>query len=147
MLPEDFYDINLCSERFSLLCSKLNATLYKEDATWTLDVFSGGFKFSDEFPEGLSKPETMELELLLSTLMRSLWAYRISLVEGKSRPDLAATWESAKALAPLWAGFTPDRCSPNMQPIVDRVRSKAAQFAQDVERLEARLCKGKAMQS
>jgi hypothetical protein len=136
---EHAYELNSNSERFILLCTKLNAMVCKEGATWSADIFSGGFKFSDEVPHDMNNPESIEIALSLTTLMRRLWAYRMSLIEGKPRPDLAATWELTRALAPRWAGFTPDRCSPKMQPIVDGVRFKREQFDRDIERLEARI--------
>lgn len=133
------YELDLHSDKFRVLCNKLNMTLCKEGATWTADIFSGGFKFSDEFPEGLNEPEMIDLALSVTTLLRRLWTYRMSLIEGKPRSDLAVTWESTMTLAPRWAGFTPERCSPRMQSIVDGVRSKKTQFAEDVDRLEARI--------
>lgn len=137
MSIEKAYELDLNSERFLFLCAKLNAMVCKEGATWSADIFSGGFKFSDETPGDVYECEYIEVALSLTTLMRRLWAYRMSVVEGRPRPDLAATWELTRALAPQWAGFTPDRCSPKMQPIVDGVKFKLEQFDQDTERLEA----------
>ena len=139
MEPHESYHLELDSDRFLFLCAKLNATVRRDDATWSVDILSGGFKFNDEIPEGLS--ESPELFLPLTTLLRSLWAYRVSLVEGKPRPDLYPTWESTRHLAPHWAGFAPDRCSANMQSAVDDVKSKDVQYARDIERLEAALRK------
>jgi hypothetical protein len=137
MEPHDAYDLELGSDRFVFLCTKLNATVPRTDAAWSVDLLSGGFKFNDEIPVGLN--ESPDLFLPLITLLRSLWAYRSSLVEGRPRADLSATWEWTRRLAPHWAGFAPDRCSANMQSAVDEVRSKDVQYVRDIERLEAGL--------
>src|SRR5262249_27520078 len=135
---EHAYDIDLASTRFILLCETLNATVCEENATWSADILSGGLKFSDEIPQEMSNPQSLdvtsiELTLCLTTLMRRLWAYRMSLIEGTPRSDLAATWELTRSLAPQWAGFAPDRCSAKMRPLVDGVRCKTEQFDQDVD--------------
>jgi hypothetical protein len=141
MEPHEAYHLELDSDRFLFLCTRLNATVRRDDASWSVDILSGGFKFDDEIPDGLS--EAPELFLPLTTLLRSLWAYRFSLVEGKPRPDLYPTWESTRQLAPQWAGFAPDRCSANMRSLVAEVKSRDEQFARDVERLEPRPSKGR----
>jgi hypothetical protein len=139
MEPHEAYDLELGSDRFVFLCAKLNATVRRADAAWSVDILSGGFKFNDEIPDGLNESPALFLPLI--TLLRSLWAYRSSLVEGKPRADLSATWEWTRRLAPRWAGFAPDRCSANMQSAVDDVKSKDVQYARDIERLEAALRK------
>ena len=136
MEPHAAYDLELGSDRFVFLCSQLDATVPRADAAWSVDLLSGGFKFNDEIPDGLN--ESPELFLPLITLLRSLWAYRSSLVEGEPRADLSATWEWTRRLAPHWAGFAPDRCSANMQSAVDDVRSQDVHYVRDIERLEAR---------
>jgi hypothetical protein len=136
MEPDHAYELELGSERFLDLCTKLNATAQRDDAAWSVDILSGGFKFNDEIPDGLD--ESPDLFLPLVALLRGLWAYRASLVEGKSRPDLAPAWEWTSRLAPLWAGFAPDRCSANMRPVVAQVKAQDVQFAQDLQGLEAR---------
>jgi hypothetical protein len=143
MEPREAYHLELGSDRFLFLCTKLNATVRRDDASWSVDILSGGFKFNDEIPDGLS--ESPELFLPLTTLLRRLWAYRSSLVEGNPRPDLHPTWESTRQLAPQWAGFAPDRCSANVRSLVAEVKSRDEQFARDVERLEPRLRKGRDM--
>jgi hypothetical protein len=137
MEPDRAYDLELGSERFLELCSKLDLTAQRADAARSVDLLSGGFKFDDEIPDGLNESPDQFLPLI--TLLRSLWAYRSSQVEGKPRADLSATWEWTRRLAPQWAGFAPDRCSAMLRSAVDDVRSKDVQFAQDIERLEARL--------
>jgi hypothetical protein len=137
MGPRHAYDLELGSERFLDLCTRLNATVRRDDAAWSADLLSGGFKFDDEIPDGLD--ESPEAFLPLITLLRRLWAYRISLVEGQPRPELAPAWEWTRRLAPQWAGFAPDRCSAIMRSVVDQVKARDARFARDGERLEARL--------
>jgi hypothetical protein len=134
MFYHDARDSELHTDCFTLICGLLNTTDLKGDAVWTVDIFSGGFKFSDEIPD--VSDESFEVTLSLIALLRRLWAYRVSLVEGEPRADLAPTWESASRLAPHWVGFTPDRCCSGMQPIVNELKSKDLQFAQDIEQLE-----------
>jgi hypothetical protein len=140
MNPQNAYDLELGSDRFVFLCTKLNATVPRADAARSVDILSGGFKFNDEIPAGLN--ELPELFLPLIALLRSLWAYRSSLVEGNPRPDLSATWEWTRRLAPQWAGFAPDRCSADMHSAVEDVKSKDVQYIRDIERLEAGLRTG-----
>lgn len=140
MESHDLFHLDLGSDRFLFLCTKLNATVQRDDAAWSVDILSGGFKFNDEIPDGLG--ESPDLYLPLVTLLRGLWAYRRSLVEGRPRPDLAPTWEWARRLAPQWAGFAPDRCSARMQPVVGEVKAREAQFGRDIESLEVRLRRG-----
>jgi hypothetical protein len=137
MATQDPYVLEPGSDRFLSLCARLNTTIRADDAEWSVDIMSGGFKFNDEIPDGLR--ESPDVFLPLITLLRCLWAYRVSLVEGQPRADLALWWDSALHLAPHWAGFTPHRCSAAMQPVVADVKSKGLEFARDVERLEARL--------
>jgi hypothetical protein len=141
MEPHEAYHLELGSDRFLFLCTKLNATVRRDDASWSVDLLSGGLKFNDEIPDGLG--DSPELFLPLTTLLRSLWAYRSSLVEGKPRPDLYPTWESTRRLAPQWAGFAPDRSSANMRAVVAEVKSRDEQFARDLEHLEARRRRGR----
>jgi hypothetical protein len=141
METHEAYHLELGSDRFLFLCTKLNATVRRDDAAWSVDILSGGFKFNDEIPDGLS--ESPELFLPLTTLLRSLWAYRFSLVEGRSRPDLHPTWDATRQLAPQWAGFAPDRCSADMRSLVAEVKSRDEQFERDVARLEAGLRRGR----
>jgi hypothetical protein len=96
MPPQDAYDLELGSDRFLFLCTKLNATVRRDDAAWSADILSGGFKFSDEIPDDFD--ESLDLSLPLIAMLRRLWAYRVSLVEGKPRPDLASTWELTRSL-------------------------------------------------
>ena len=140
MEPDHAYDLELGSERFLFLCAKLNATGQRDDAAWSADILSGGFKFNDEIPDSLN--ESPDLFLPLITLLRSLWAYRLSLVAGEPRSDLAPTWEWTRRFAPQWAGFVPDRCSAIMQPVIDEVKSRDVQFARDIEHFEAKLRRG-----
>lgn len=136
MVTENAYNLELGSDRFLFLCHRLDAAAFREDAAWSVDIPSGGFKFGDEVPD--DSRESFDMVLPLFTLLRRLWAYRVSLVEGRPWPDLAPTWELTRSLAPRWAGFTPARCSAAMQPLVDEVKSRDLVFARDIERLEAR---------
>ncbi len=102
-----------------------------------MNILSAGFNFDDEIPDGLT--ESPDPFRPLTELLRSLWVYRLSLVNGKPRPDLAHTSEWTRRLAPQWAGFAPDRCSAIIQSVVGEVRVRDVEFARDIEPLEARL--------
>lgn len=137
MLSNTSYDLDLSSECFRFLAARLNAMDCKNEAAWSVDIFSSSFKFDDETPDETIVFNGFDISLKLATLMRRLWGYRMSLIMGNPRLDLAETWESGKSLAPNWAGFRTDRCSSAMQPIVQEVREKILQFDQDIGRLEA----------
>src|ERR1035441_6867135 len=108
---EDMLDLS--SKAFHCLCKHLNCAMRQADATCSVDLFSGGFKFSDEAPADF---ETLGDSLMpFVNLVRCLWGYRASIVMGKPRQDLAAYWEAAKKCAPRWAGFSPERSSEEMK--------------------------------
>jgi hypothetical protein len=95
---------------------------------------SGGFAFSDEGPRELKDSEHT---LPLITLLRRLWGYRVSLVAGESRADLLPWWEQTKALAPHWAGFSPERCSAEMRAMAQECDDRCEQFSRDLDSLDA----------
>lgn len=137
MESRDLYHLELGSDRFVLLCGKLDDANRRDDASWSAEQMSGGFRFDDEFPRDLD--DSPEVVLPLVTLLRNLWAYRRSLVEGTPRAELACWWEQTQHLAPHWAGFAPERCSPEMQPVVEEVKASQEQFSRDVLAIDSKL--------
>ncbi len=120
MEPDHAYDLELGSERFLFLCMKLNATAQREDAAWSADLLSGGFKFNDEIPDGLN--ESPDLFLPLITLLRSLWAYRSSLVEGKPRPSLLPRGSGRD----VWPRRGPGLLPIGVPPSCDRLSTRSS---------------------
>jgi hypothetical protein len=49
-------DLPIDSECCRYLCAELNRAQYRENAKCSVDLLSGGFKFSDEVPEHLKEP-------------------------------------------------------------------------------------------
>jgi len=129
------------SERCSQLAAELNNAKVQGNATCTVDLFAGGFAFSDEIPAGFGVQSEMLSGML--ALLRYLWCYRTSLIEGKPRTELLPYWELAKRVAPNWAGFSVDRVSNKMLDKVKLVRAGTSKFLDDIEALEARIYSSK----
>ncbi len=91
------------------------------NATRGYDLFAGGFKYSDEVPRDLWCSEEHVLPLV--TLLRQLWGYRASLIEGQPRNDLQVVWEAVRTWSPNWAGFSQDRCSCDLTAELQLVRT------------------------
>jgi hypothetical protein len=139
MPPHDPYEISVDSPECRFLCAALDDMRLQEGAVRSPEFFSGGFRFSDEVPRDLLKSDKHVLPLV--TLLRRLWGYRASLVVGRPREDLAPYWERARELAPHWAGFADDRCSPEMADYVNGpVQEHCEQILKDLDRLDAQLC-------
>jgi hypothetical protein len=145
VVSEDPFEVSVDSESFQLLCRELNSMVRKENASWSVDLLSGGFKFNDELPE--SANGSLQDMLPMITLLRRLWAYRASLVEGMPRASLAENWDEVRRLAPQWAGFAADRCAASMKSVMVAVREQDARFAEDIARLEERLLHGTRQES
>ena len=140
MSAEDYYGLELESETYSSLCESLNKTPSLEGAIWLpSDIFCGAFRFSDEYPRDVAESGRPELISPLTGLLRYLWAYRTSLVVGKPRSQFAAAWERTKTLAPLWAGFSPERYSSKMLPIVECMNLINEDRYRKMDEFEARL--------
>jgi hypothetical protein len=135
----EIYDdpIEPTTATFRALCDILDSCATQENATCGPDLFSGGYKFSDEAPADFEKLGDHLLPLV--DLLRCLWGYRASIVVGKPRADLAHYWEAAKGFAPRWAGFSPERSSPEMKAHIDNVDRLAVEFLAEMERMDRKL--------
>ena len=136
------YELVYESEQCAFLLSRLNETTAKTDATFQVDIMSGAYRFSDEVPELEHAVEEQNI-LPLITLLRKLWAYRISLVRGNPRKDLECWWGMAKQRAPKWAGFANLRCSEDAVDYAERCSQHFIRFERDAIALEERLKKSK----
>lgn len=136
MSSHDPFELPVESPQCRFLCAALNDARVQQDAECRPEFFSGACKFSDEVPEALLESDDHTLPLV--TLLRCLWGYRASFVVGKPREDLAPYWNLAQRMAPQWAGFTAERCSPEMADYVNgSVRKHCEQILTDMDRLDA----------
>ncbi|HET6248884.1 MAG TPA: hypothetical protein VFE47_14400 [Tepidisphaeraceae bacterium] len=132
-------DVDPGSVEFSVLCTHLNALQRREGAACAPDLFSGGYKFSDEVPPDIDALGSNLMPLV--NLLRCLWGYRASLVTGNVRQDLAPYWNAARASAPLWAGFSPERSAAEMKTYIDDTDRLATEFVAEMERMDRNLRK------
>lgn len=137
------WDLELDSEPFKVICQFLNRTIPTTDATLHYDVMSGGYRFSDESPADSVRNLDEALILPLITLLRCLWAYRLSVVRGTPRVELAEWWNSARSLAPNWCGFLPDRCREGERQFAQFCDARQTEWEAGVEALERRLADAK----
>ena len=129
------YELEFGSEQCHALLKILNQTTVQPDAAFGVDIMSGGYKFSDEFPRTGINADS-ELLHPLVTLLRILLAFRVSLVRGQPRMELAHWWDLAIAEAPRWAGFTKDRWSATAAPYAAECTVRCSQFCADLNKLE-----------
>ncbi|MDB5387945.1 MAG: hypothetical protein JWM11_3591 [Planctomycetaceae bacterium] len=139
MQQENPWHLALNSGRFKILCQFLNRTTPNTDATLHYDVMSGGYRFSDESPPDSLRDFDQELILPLITLLRFLWAYRLSVVHGTPRNELAEWWHSTKVLAPNWSGFSPERVSENGIQFATFCDARQKEWEEGVEAFERQL--------
>jgi hypothetical protein len=130
-------DVSPGSEDFITLCTHLNSLARRNDAACEADLFSGGFKFSDEVPADIEK--LGENLMPLVNLLRCLWGYRASIAVGNLRQDLAPYWDAARTHAPRWAGFSPERSSAEMKVHVDNANRRTKEFIAEMERMDRNL--------
>jgi hypothetical protein len=109
-MDEDPFKCDVGSEMFRRVCTELNSTVYSAESSWSIDLMCGAAKFSDEVPASITSSNDLLLPAV--TVLRSIWAYRKSLLKNAPRSELQDYWDGVKALAPNWAGFSPDRCLP-----------------------------------
>jgi hypothetical protein len=137
MTNSEVDDVNPGSEDFITLCTHLNSLVRRDAAACAPDLFSGGFKFSDEVPADI---ENLGENLMpLVNLLRCLWGYRASIVRGNLRQDLAPYWDGARMYAPRWAGFSPERSSAEMKIHVDNAARRSKEFVAELERMDRNL--------
>ncbi len=133
------WHLALNSSEFRTLCQFLNRTTPNTDASLHYDVMSGGYRYSDESPADSLNDFDENLILPLTTLLRFLWAFRLSVVRSSPRTELAEWWDSAKALAPNWSGFSPERCSENGIQFIEFCDIRQKEWGEGVEALEKQL--------
>ncbi len=139
MQQEDPWHLALDSDRFKILCHFLNRTIPHSDASLHYDVMSGGYRYSDESPAQSLQDFDESLILPLTTLLRFLWAFRLSVVRGTPRAELAEWWDSAKSLAPNWSGFSPERCSESRIQFTEFCDVHRKEWEEESEALDKQL--------
>jgi len=135
MLEDDKYHLEIGSPIFNKIVSLLNECSIDCNATWSVDIMSGGFKFSDEVSERI-KSSSDEVRMPAVTLLRILWAHRISLVSRSPRVDLATWWDATKNLAPRWPGFDISRTTIAAIDYAKECNVKTKIFNEEIERIE-----------
>lgn len=133
------WHLELNSNEFITLCRFLNRTTPNTDASLHYDVMSGGYRYSDESPADSLHDFDEALILPLTTLLRFLWAFRLSVVRGNPRTEFVDWWDSAKSLAPNWSGFLPERCSENGIQFTEFCDARQKEWDEGVEALEKQL--------
>ncbi|MCE9556400.1 MAG: hypothetical protein K8T91_23880 [Planctomycetes bacterium] len=133
-MNDDAYQIEIDSQLFHRLCEALEKQSPDVEATSSLDGMSGGFKFSDEFPCQFKNDEEALFPCI--SLLRTLWAYRQSLVMRQPRIELANWWEVVLKLAPHWPGFLPERTSSEMLELALQCEAGAIRLTEDLDKLD-----------
>jgi hypothetical protein len=132
-------EVPLDSKAFRAICAVLNSLKFNPQAGPDSEYFSGGIKFSDESPGTEQRNMSGFSETQLIDILRVLWAYRMALVQRRTRADLADTWNRVLELAPSWPGFTIERCSEAMLPLAQSVMVKSQKLSMDIEELDRRI--------
>jgi hypothetical protein len=88
----------------------LRSARWDRGATRAYEALSGGFWWSDEFPDGLVEA----CRRAGSWAFRYLMGYRASLVAGCPREALARPWRQLERECPGWPGFRPERRGPEL---------------------------------
>lgn len=99
-------------------------------AQCTYEIMSGGFKWSDEWPENVGFICVEHG----SWAFRYVLGYRASLIQGVPRQELRSAWEQLKLSCPEWPGFRPDRSSPALKPALDDAANEAVLDMDDLDR-------------
>ena len=132
-MTDDPYDVEFGSDQCNALLELLNKTTVRPDASFKVDMMSGAYKFSDEFPD-LSADDSLLFPLV--NLLRMLWAFRISLVRKNPRIEYEHWWELVRTNAPNWAGFASDRCTAAALPYAKECSLRCRTFDTDIDELE-----------
>ncbi len=72
-MHEDAYHCEIGTDIFRRVCVELNSTAFDSSAKWSVEIISGGVRFSDEIPASIKSSD--ELQLPAVTLFRRLWGY------------------------------------------------------------------------
>lgn len=132
-MATDPFDLKFGSEEMNVLLEILDKTAIQPNASNKVDIMSGAYKFSDEIPK---MDEDSNLLFPLVTLLRNLWAFRISLVRENPRMELAHWWDMTKKNAPNWAGFAEERCSVAAMPYVHECEIRCQNFDKEAKAFE-----------
>jgi hypothetical protein len=132
-MPEDPFDLEFGSDQHHALLEFFNKATIQPNASIQFDILSGAYRFTDESPV---IGDDSDLGLRRVTLLRILCAYRISVIRGSPRMELAHWWELAKAKAPNWAGFAEGRCSADAIPFMTAYDLHLRTFCKDTLKLE-----------
>lgn len=109
-------------------------------ATRSYEMMSGGFKWSDEWPAGVSFL-CMEED---SYAFRFVLGYRASLIQGRPRDDLRAPWDQLSRECPEWPGFRPERCSPTLKSELETASNQSMLELDKLdEEINGRMAEGK----
>src|SRR5690242_5971398 len=107
----------------------LRQTRFDPDAKRSFDGMSGGFRWDDEFPN-----EAITACMRINNYaFRVVIAYRASLVSGKPREELRASWDQLLRECPEWPGFRPDRQSTTLKGPMERANER---FMSSLRRLD-----------
>jgi hypothetical protein len=89
---------------------------YDPDATFGLELCSGGLVWSDEnyveFAAACRSRGNVHYPRAI--------AYRASLILGQPREDCRRAWEELQWLVPQWPGFRPERCSESLRTALEQ---------------------------
>jgi hypothetical protein len=89
---------------------------HDEAATFTLELCSGGFVWSDEnYVEFAAACRGRGNHHYPEPI-----AYRASLILACPREDCRQGWEELRRLVPQWPGFRPERCSPSLRVALEQ---------------------------
>jgi hypothetical protein len=86
----------------------LNRMPFDPNATYSFEHLSGGFIWSDEFPQIFTPGWEIISE---GYLYRYLVAARHDITLGEASPRFQAIWQQAVRFAPNWPGLRPERYS------------------------------------
>src|SRR5262245_46857127 len=92
------------------LLSLLRQTQYDPSARRGYDLFAGGLRWADEFPDGLG-----EVVIRLQDWShRKLIAHRSAVILGGDVGRFIEIWQEIERDAPNWPGLRPERRAPGL---------------------------------
>jgi hypothetical protein len=96
--------------------SILRAARWDPNASYSYEIMSGGFAWSDE---RLAEAASICTEQG-SWAFRVIMGYRTSLIRQIPREELRSPWDQLLRECPDWPGFRPERRAPSLAPALDR---------------------------
>lgn len=120
------YDVLYQFEQYAVHLNDLNIPGNCEEVFY--EIMSGALVWRDETSQGTP------VEVVWA--LRTLWAYRTSLMLDEPRIELIKYWESALSLFPAWVGFRPERrkATPNLLHMHRRGHVSLKKCLRDMER-------------